>query len=221
MMLIKKIQYSFKYMGMNSIIPILVNFFIFFIITVRNISSIMFIEKTIILIETLVPVFASWWIMLLLNNILEKNNVEVYFSYPTSRYEYGIINVIVFMLLYLGNVLVLFIAVEAITGYKILFSLFFVQIALQCIFFSALGFFLMCFFEAIEISILFLLLYFTFVTFKMTPNTEIISIYLHSARIPDTQCILELILKSLYISIPLMIIGQMILNQTIPSKKKL
>jgi hypothetical protein len=91
------------------------------------------------ILEYCIPVFSAWWSIFILQDVLEEEGGEIFFTYPVKRWKLGLGRILLSFVLYVVCIIIivgLFIIITK--DYRFVGT--FIQLFFQSLFFSALGF---------------------------------------------------------------------------------
>ncbi|SDX11048.1 hypothetical protein SAMN05444487_11079 [Marininema mesophilum] len=133
------LRYDWRSMGVFAYVPLGISIFVFLILLLMGSD----LSRVIQFSEMSLPLFASWWSILLMQEFLEQEGNETLFSYPLSRYKMGILRVFLFWGLYI-------LVIAWVIGAKQwvdspaphFFSSLFLQLGYESLFYAMVGFLL-------------------------------------------------------------------------------
>lgn len=134
---IKRTLFDWRTMGWNAYIPLIIG-----MVVLAYMLSAKGEERAVLsMMEILLPAFSAWWSIFIFQDILDEPGGETLFSYPQSRWSIGLKRVLLFLLLY--TLLITFILLV----YSLIMKHSFwgvtqLQLIVQSLFFSALGYLL-------------------------------------------------------------------------------
>lgn len=208
---IKKIILESKIMGSLFYVPfimmILVGLYSFLIRTNHMAET-----YIVSIYENIIPLFASWWGIYILCDLLEEEGGEVLFTYGKNYFKIGILNNIKYFILYI----ILF-SIVMVLGMHLSMGFIseqlLIQIIFQSLFYCAFGFFTMILIKDSGWSIFVQISYFCINYFTQGKLFPKLSIYLFNVRVPDNESVVSNSIKCIIFSITFFVVGQILLNK--------
>lgn len=208
---IKKIILESKIMGSLFYIPFIMMSFAglySFLIRTNQLAETYIVS----LYENIIPLFASWWAIYILYNLLEEEGGEVLFTYKKSYLSIGLLNNLKYFILY-----TILISITMILGMKVSIGIvskqLLFQIISQSLFYCSFGFITMTIIRDSSWSIFIQIAYFCINYFTQGKLIPKLNIYLFNVRIPDKETVINNSIKCIFFSVAFFSIGQIILNK--------
>ncbi|CAM4068999.1 hypothetical protein [Saccharibacillus endophyticus] len=134
---IQRTLFDWRAMGWNAYIPLVTG------LVVLAYSLLAKGEERSILsmMEILLPAFSAWWSIFIFQDILDEPGGETLFSYPQSRWAIGLKRVLIFFMLYVLLITLILLVYSLILKHSF-WGVTELQLIVQSLFFSALGYFL-------------------------------------------------------------------------------
>jgi|GEM_PF-1763371 len=132
------IPFEFKVMGINAYIPLIGALFvaIYSAVSLKSQEGWM---NTVSILEIVMPFLSGWYSVFLFQDVLEEIGSETIFTYPIKRYELGVLRVLVFFIFYMVILALVLLEIQLMVDKEVFLTLF-LQLSLQGLFFSSLGF---------------------------------------------------------------------------------
>lgn len=136
-----KTIFDFRLMGINFFVPmiamILLIIFLYMVCYCAGMTESFYFTYS----ECVVPLFGAWWAIHLMRPIVEDSGNEIYYSYNISKIYLGFFRIVRGWIIYCLIILLYCSVLRLMTEYD--FWAYFVQLAVQSLFYFGFGFFAM------------------------------------------------------------------------------